>query len=202
MTRFIARPLAAILALTLVATACTADTSTAASSPASVTQLNTSDAGSPATAPAQVEKDLASLRRAVAPFHRFVAASELGWSAKITSCMADPVNGGMGFHYGNVGLIDGAVQPDKPELLLYEPQANGTLRFVAVEYVIPYTFHARDADAPVLFGRTFARNDRFQLWGLHVWVGTSNPSGLFTSWNPAVTCTYTTDLDQVPMTHG
>jgi hypothetical protein len=153
------------------------------------------------TESAGIEKDLAALRRAVAPFHSFDAATAAGWSAKITSCMADPALGGMGFHYGNVGLIDGSVQPDRPELLLYEPQADGSLRFVAVEFVIPYTFRPRDGAAPVLFGRKFARNDRFQLWGLHAWVGAQNPGGLFASWNPRVDCEHTTDLDTVAMTH-
>jgi len=137
-----------------------------------------------------------------APFHRFEAASNAGWSAKITSCMADPTAGGMGFHYGNVGLIDGAVRVDEPELLLYEPEKNGRLRLVAVEYVIPYTFHSRAAEPPVLFGQAFARNDRFQLWGLHAWVGEHNPSGTFASWNPRVTCAHTTDVDVAPMSHG
>ena len=109
--------------------------------------------------------------------------------------------GGMGFHYGNVGEIDGSLHPDRPELLLFEPEADGSLRFVAVEFVVPYTFHARAAEPPVMFGRRFARNDRFQLWGLHVWVGRPNPSGLFASWNPRVDCEHTTDLDSAPMTH-
>src|SRR5438067_1867967 len=69
---------------------------------------------------AAVNKDLATLRRATAPFHQFANASAAGWSTKITSCMTDPDGaGGMGFHYGNVALIDGSVSVDAPELLLY-----------------------------------------------------------------------------------
>ena len=167
------------------------------------TEARTSASVRPDAAPAaSVERDLAALRRAVAPFHRFEAASDAGWSAKITSCMSDPAAGGMGFHYGNVWLIDGAVRVDQPELLLYEPEQNGRLRLVAVEYVIPYTFHSRSAEPPVLFGQPFVRNDRFQLWGLHAWVGEHNPSGTFASWNPRVTCANTTDLDVAPMNHG
>ena len=111
------------------------------------------------------------------------------WSAQITDCMVDPGGaGGMGFHYGNVGLIDGSVQVDRPELLLYEPGKNGEFTLVAVEYIIPYTFHGRDAEPPRLFGREFSQNDVFQLWGLHAWVWKENPSGMFASWNPKVTC--------------
>ena len=140
-----------------------------------------------------VNADLATLRRVTAPFHRFDAASAAGWSAKITSCMTDPALGGMGFHYGNVGLIDGSVSVDQPELLLYEPEKNGRLRLVAVEYIIPYTFHPRSAEAPVLLGQQFKQNDTFQLWGLHAWVWEENPSGMFASWNPRVTCEHGTE---------
>ena len=138
---------------------------------------------------ADVNKDLASLRQATAPFHQFATATAAGWSAQITGCMTDANGaGGMGFHYGNVGLIDASVQVDKPELLLYEPEKNGQLRLVAVEYIIPYTFHARGAAPPVLFGQQFAQVDAFQLWGLHAWVWKDNPSGIFAPWNPQVNC--------------
>jgi hypothetical protein len=100
--------------------------------------------------------------------------------------------GGMGFHYGNTALIDGAVRVDQPELLLYEPERNGRLSLVAVEYIIPYTYHSRSAVPPVLFGQQFKQNDTFQLWGLHAWVWKNNPSGLFANWNPRVTCTHAT----------
>ena len=143
---------------------------------------------------ASVNKDLATLRAAIAPFHLFEKATAAGWSTKITSCMEQAGAGGMGFHYGNVGLIDGSVQVDKPELLLYEPEKNGRLRLVAVEYIIPYAIHSRDAEPPVLFGQQFQQNDTFQLWGLHAWVFENNPSGIFASWNPRVSCQYTTDI--------
>jgi hypothetical protein len=142
-----------------------------------------------------VNKDLATLRRATALFHEFSNAFHANWSTKITSCMTDPGGaGGMGFHYGNTDLINGTVSVDKPELLLYEPQKNGRLRLVAVEYIIPYTAHPRDAAPPVLFGREFKQNDTFQLWGLHAWVWKHNPSGMFADWNPNVNCDNTTDI--------
>src|SRR5512144_537852 len=79
-----------------------------------------------------VSRDLATLRRVTAPFHDFNVASRANWAALITACMTSPA-GGMGYHYGNTDLIDGAVSVDKPELLLYEPEQNGRLRLVAVE---------------------------------------------------------------------
>ena len=131
--------------------------------------------------------ELATLIRVTAPFHNFEKAKAAGWSALITPCMASP-EGGMGFHYGNVSLIDGVARVDEPELLLYEPDRNGRLRLVAVEYIIPYTAHSRSAAPPELFGQQFKQNDTFQLWGLHVWVWKANALGLFAPWNPQVTC--------------
>src|SRR6478672_278242 len=140
-----------------------------------------------------VNQDLARLRQVTAGFHDFNTASNAGWSAQITPCMTDPGGaGGMGFHYGNVGLIDGSASVDKPELLLYEPEQNGRLRLVAVEYIIPYAFHSRDAAPPRLFNQPFQQVDAFQLWGLHAWVWKNNPSGMFASWNPDVNCKNTT----------
>ncbi|HEY3113675.1 MAG TPA: hypothetical protein VGJ62_08325 [Gemmatimonadaceae bacterium] len=142
---------------------------------------------------ADVNKQLAALRQVTDRFQDFSNAGPAGWSAQITPCMTDPAGaGGMGFHYGNVGLIDGSVSVEQPELLLYEPEQNGRLRLVAVEYIIPYTFHSRSSPAPVLFGQEFKQNDVFQLWGLHAWVWKENPSGMFANWNPRVTCEYTT----------
>jgi hypothetical protein len=144
--------------------------------------------------------DLATLKRVTSPFRTFSAATTAGWSTKITSCMADQTLGGMGFHYGNTALIDGTVQVDKPELLLYEPQADGSELLVAVEYIIPYTAHARSDAPPVLFGQQFKQNDTFQLWGLHVWAWKTNSSGLYADWNPQVNCSNRTDI-QAMVTH-
>jgi hypothetical protein len=142
-----------------------------------------------------VEHDLATLRQVTASFHNFSTAQAAGWAAQITPCMTDPGGaGGMGFHYGNAGLIDGTARVDQPELLLYEPEKNGNLRLVAVEYIIPYTFHARSATPPRLFNQDFTQNDTFQLWGLHAWVWKNNPSGMFASWNPSVTCENATSV--------
>lgn len=135
-------------------------------------------------------KELAALRRVTAPLHNFEKAAAAGWSAQITACMAG-ADGGMGFHYGNPALIDGSVRADEPELLLYEPEENGRMRLVAVEYIIPYTLRSRSATPPVLFGQEFKQNDAFQLWALHAWVWKDNPRGLFADWNPLVTCEHT-----------
>jgi hypothetical protein len=138
---------------------------------------------------AEVNQQLASLRQATAAFQDFNVAKHAGWGTPITPCMTDPTGlGGMGFHYGNTELINGTATVENPQLLLYEPEQNGRLRLVAVEYIIPYAFHSREAAPPVLFGQKFQQVDAFQLWGLHAWVWKENPSGIFFPWNPNVGC--------------
>ena len=187
------RHTAMLVAGMMVLAACNGEPTAAASGSASDSRSAASALIPQQSSASIVEKDLATLRAATASFHRFDAAAAAGWSAKITGCMSSS-EGGMGFHYGNINLIDGTVRVDSPELLLYEPEQNGQLRLVAVEYIIPYAAHSRDAEPPVLFGQQFTQNDTFQLWGLHAWVWKENPSGMFASWNPTVGCEHTTDV--------
>jgi hypothetical protein len=63
---------------------------------------------------------------------------------------------------------------------------------VSAFYITPYTFHARSAAPPELFGQRFKQVDAFQLWGLHARVWKQNASGIFADWNPAVNCDNTT----------
>jgi hypothetical protein len=129
---------------------------------------------------------LAELRREVAPFHDFEVAQAAGYTARLTLCMED-APGGMGYHYANENLLDGVAVEGRPEALLYEPQKNGRLRFVGVEFIVPFAAWT-SPEPPVLYGQTFARNLTFEVWALHVWVGRENPSGIFSDWNPKVTC--------------
>jgi hypothetical protein len=80
------------------------------------------------------------------------------------------------------------VEPLQPELLLYEPQKNGKLRFVGVEYIVPFADHPATEAPPTLLGQEYAQVPEFGVWGLRIWVGRENPSGIFASWNPKVSC--------------
>jgi hypothetical protein len=137
----------------------------------------------------EVQRDIARLRDLTAPFHEFEAAARAGWGAQITGCFSDPTLGGMGYHYGNVDLIDGTVAVLEPELLLYEPQKNGKLRLVAVEYIVPFGAWTA-TEPPRLFDQSFHRNEAFGLWVLHVWHFRNNPNGMFADWNPTVSCEF------------
>jgi hypothetical protein len=134
--------------------------------------------------PTQEERDLDSLRGVTAAYADFSRAQAAGYTTRLTECMSDPA-GGMGYHYGNASFIDGSARLLEPEVLLYEPQADGSLRLVGLEFVVPLS--AADTP-PTLFGHTFHRNEVFQLWALHVWLYRANPSGMFADWNPTVSC--------------
>jgi hypothetical protein len=130
---------------------------------------------------------LAALRQATEKYHDFAAAQAAGYTVQVTGCMADPTRGGMGYHYAKGELIDAEAVEAQPEVLLYEPRGEGRFRLVGVEFIVPFT-EWTSAEPPMLYGQTFARNETFQVWALHVWVWRHNPRGLFADWNPAVDC--------------
>lgn len=137
---------------------------------------------------ATAQQDLAAARNATAHLRRFENAAPAGWSVPVTACKENPPEGGMGYHYGNIGYyLDGLVDPRKPEILLYEPQPSGGLRLVALEYAVPFFTWPSDTP-PRLFGRDLKHVADQGEWQLHVWIWKHNPSGIFSDWNPTVDC--------------
>jgi hypothetical protein len=136
---------------------------------------------------------LASLRGATARFHRIEVALEEGY-APFGDCFSDPALGGMGYHYANDALIaDPAIDPLRPELLVYESLPNGELRLVAVEYIsfVSAWHGAGNAAPPSLFGQEFHVNPDLldePFYVLHAWAWKHNPSGILSDWNPTVSC--------------
>jgi hypothetical protein len=123
--------------------------------------------------------------------------------------------GAMGIHFARPDLLGIKAPPDprvdgdgihtdflEPSILIYEPQADGSLELVAVENLVfarawaeagnaaPPTFHGvpydtmiDDPTTPVDEAHLFEpHHDR------HVWIYRDNPNGVFTPFNPAVTC--------------
>lgn len=128
-----------------------------------------------------------AVRAATSPYHSTTQALKAGY-LRDDFCVASPA-GGMGFHWANPLLIDGTFDPYQPEVVLYESDAQGNRKLVAVEYVVvdvgqtPPTFGGQPFDvggAPPL-GAT-------PHWTLHVWLHKANPSGLFAKFNPTVAC--------------
>jgi hypothetical protein len=114
-------------------------------------------------------------------------------------CTEQPGVGTMGQHYVNFDLVaDPAIDPLRPEALVYEPQANGKFRLVALEWVRvgPVTDPApRVLGVPMLHvgsgNRYGIEPDGF--YERHYWLYERNPNGAFADWNPNVSCRGTGD---------
>ena len=131
-------------------------------------------------------KDLAALRAATARFHRIDVAQAAGYDNQFPAGCFTSAAGAMGFHFLN-GTKLGTLNVTEPQLLLYEPQKNGTMKLVGVEFILP----GADTDTPpVLFGQVLHYNHTFGVWALHVWAWETNPQGIYADWNPQVTCAH------------
>ena len=123
--------------------------------------------------------------------------------------------GAMGIHFFRPDLLGITAPPSprvhgtgthtefrRPSILIYEPQADGSLELVAVENLVfaeawrkaghterptfhgvPYDSMADDPSTPIDEAHMFEPHfDR------HVWIYRENPNGVFTPLNPAVSC--------------
>lgn len=106
-------------------------------------------------------------------------------------CASGTDGGSMGIHYVNLKLLeDPALQLDHPEAVLYEPQQDGTLKLMAVEYITEKGPTA--ALGGQLFNFTNSPN-RYGLppfWEVHVWAWKPNPMGTFADMNPDASCAF------------
>lgn len=117
---------------------------------------------------------------------------------RLLGCTNGPDEGSMGIHYANAGLVgDGLLDARHPEVLMYEPLANGRKRLLGVEYVvIAEAWHSANPAPPVLRGQLFhyeGSPNRYGLppfYALHVWAWKPNPKGVFADWNPDVSCVH------------
>jgi hypothetical protein len=144
----------------------------------------------PASAHEVSRSEFKGLRAATAAYHSVDAALADGFVAfsldpddPNTPTCFDSADGGMGVHY--VRNIDGIIDANDPEALVYEVKKDGTLNLVAVEYIIPET-EVDPANPPVLFGHEFHPHSFLPVYILHVWVWRANPSGTFADFNPDV----------------
>jgi hypothetical protein len=198
----------AALALSCAAVAC--DSAQAPVSPSHNHGSQDAVGGSPDVGP-----QLAAVRAATADYHDVGTARAAGYSTENEPCVATP-DGAMGIHAPNPALVqDPALDPTRPEVLLFEPKPNGGLKLVAVEYLKILLLRHRTTGAiapwispspwdpavyevvtptPQLFGKTFDGPMPGHAptmpwhWDLHVWVWTPNPNGMFAMWNPSVRC--------------
>jgi hypothetical protein len=138
---------------------------------------------------------LQAAKAASARYHSVVQAERDGYAAA-SPCVASPA-GGMGIHYENPQLMaDPALDPLRPEILVYAPRQDGRLELVAIEYwrADADGSLATDADRPSLFGVAFdgpmpGHSPVMPVhYDLHVWLWQANDNGLFTAFNPGVSC--------------
>jgi hypothetical protein len=139
--------------------------------------------------------DLGAVRSATAEYHQIERAIadgyELGYKGIITGCIAHPTDGAMGYHYFREDLIDDpAVDPLQPEGLVYEKLPNGKLKLVAVEWIVPGPVPPQpELEPPTVLGVDMHVLNPALGWYIHhAWVWKHNPSGIFSDWNPEVTC--------------
>jgi hypothetical protein len=144
--------------------------------------------------------DASASRGATDRYHDLSLAESDGYALLVDtagiSCIDDPVEGAMGVHYTNGDLVaSGTVDPLKPQVLVYEPIAEGELSLAAVEYVVlQEDWDATHATPPVLFDHEFMltpEGNRYGLppfYSLHAWIWKDNSSGAFANWNPEVSC--------------
>jgi len=172
------------------------------------------------------EPSLAEIRRATERFRDINVAFAEGY-------IRDPANmcetadmmglprglGGMGVHYFRPDMLGISSPPNprvdgngthtdflNPAILIYEPQADGSLELIAVENLvfvkawkeaghdappsfhgIPYDTMIDDPATPVDEAHNFEpHHDR------HVWLYRENPNGVFAPFNPRVTCEHHT----------
>ena len=133
---------------------------------------------------------LAEVRAATAEYHDVDVALADGY-VPASPCESLPGAGGMGVHYLNPRLAsDLEVVADQPEVLLYEPRPDGSLRLVGVEWFVADVGQPRPSVVDVPFDGPMAGHGPGMPvhYDLHAWVWKHNPSGMFAAWNPAVTC--------------
>ena len=179
-------------------------------------------APAPLVVPADGEPTLAEVRALTERFQDVRTALAEGYIrdpfdlCDTAAMMGKPASlGAMGVHYFRPDLL-GITEPPsprvngdgthtdfrEPSILIYEPQADGSLRLVAVENLVfarawkakghkePPRFHGIPYDTMVDDPDTAADEAHMfePHFDRHVWIYRDNPNGVFTPFNPAVTC--------------
>jgi len=132
------------------------------------------------------EGQIELLTKAMRRFHNFNVAIAQGY------VQVSPLVPGMGIHYAKPEYVDLNFEILKPEILVYHPDENGDMQFVAAEYLIPVEDCIPNGDyTPPVVG-FLGDQDHWHLnctaggWTLHAWVGLENEDGVFASFNPAL----------------
>jgi hypothetical protein len=136
------------------------------------------------------------VREATGRFRDVEVAKQEGYGL-LFGCVSGGDYGAMGLHFVNLALVgDPALDPRRPEIVIYEPRPNGQVRLIGADFLV---FKA-DWDAahpnepPQIMGQLlhlFESPNRFGLpdfYTLHVWAWKDNPTGTFVNWHADVSC--------------
>jgi hypothetical protein len=153
---------------------------------ARLTPADMSTASSAAEAKKLETELLKDVRNATARYHSRTQAINAGYVPD-THCVSAPGLGGMGYHWVNPSLVDPVFDPLKPEVVLYATGSDGELHLVALEYIVINTGQVapKFGTQPFNVGGTPVPAPH---WSLHVWLYENNPSGMFTPFNPNISC--------------
>jgi len=172
--------------------------------------------------PAPGEPTLAEVREATERFRDVRVALAEGYVrdpfdlCDTAEMMGKPAAlGGMGVHYARMDLVGVTAPPNprvsgdgvhtdfrKPAILIYEPQADGSMELVAVEnLVFQASWHAaKGKSLPTFHGAPYdamaddpaTATDEAHMFAphydRHVWIYRDNPNGVFSPYNPRVSC--------------
>lgn len=133
-----------------------------------------------------VDRGIVTIRDATARFKTTEAAEAAGYKLG-TGCVEHQPAGAMGYHYQNNTLLDTTLEPEHPEVLVYEKMPDGTFQLNGVEFLVPISAW-KSTEPPRVLGQALTRADSIGMWFLHVWTWKANPKGLFAPWNPDVKC--------------
>jgi hypothetical protein len=146
------------------------------------------------SAEAQPQTLVQVVRAATEKFQDPEEAKAAGYAMAL-GCVSGPNEGAMGLHFIKGDLVgDDQLDPQQPEALIYEP-VQGKLKLVGVEFIVDaFLWHQTNAGPPVLMGHLtqyVGSPNRYALnafYELHVWAWKENPKGVFSDWNPKVSC--------------
>jgi hypothetical protein len=138
------------------------------------------------------------VREATERFKDVVEAEREGYVLSF-GCVSGPDQGAMGLHFINMELVArGVIDPTEPQIILYEPTADGRLKLTGADFLVDAQQWDNDKThkpgPPELMGQLFhffESPNRFGLkafYTLHVWAWKDNPNGAFVNWHPAVAC--------------
>jgi hypothetical protein len=111
-------------------------------------------------------------------------------------CVSGPDNGAMGLHCVNLELVgDPALDPSRPEIVIYEPLPNGGRRLIGADFLVfAESWHATNTATPQIMGQLMHLIDAPNRYGLpafytlHVWAWKQSPTGSFVNWHADVSC--------------